>query len=294
MISNSQKSKKFHKNSNRKFPSPIFHELLIYLNLAKIRLFDRNGTILGTKGAQMIKNNPKKTYYKMAWIDYLCRTDFRSTIKHGFILYLAVAMLAVPSALCSQQHKVMIFKMPSVELAMAPFAGPAASLTQSLDAESAIGASPETMMKASEAVKNAPPYLEHIMQAAEAYEVDPALIRAVIVAESSYNPQAVSNRGAQGLMQLMPSTAKSLGVENSFDPAMNIDGGARYLRQLLDRFDGDVRLALAAYNAGSRYVRKYRGVPPFKATRRYIKKVLKYQQKFQSEMAASAKVDPAV
>jgi soluble lytic murein transglycosylase-like protein len=88
-------------------------------------------------------------------------------------------------------------------------------------------------------------------------------------------------------MQLMPQTAKSLGIEDSFDPAMNIDGGVRYFRQLLDRFSGDVRLALAAYNAGSRYVRKYGGVPPFGATKRYIKKVLRYHKKFQTEMASS-------
>jgi soluble lytic murein transglycosylase-like protein len=130
------------------------------------------------------------------------------------------------------------------------------------------------------------PFEEFIMQAAQTYQVDPTLIRAIIMAESSYNPRAVSHRGAQGLMQLMPTTAKWLGIRDSFDPAMNIDGGVRYFRRLLDRFDGDVKLALAAYNAGSRYVRKYGGVPPFRATRIYIKKVLHYHHLLQEQMAA--------
>ena len=88
-------------------------------------------------------------------------------------------------------------------------------------------------------------------------------------------------------MQLMPSTAAALGVNDLFDPEDNINGGVKYLRQLLDRFDNDVRLALAAYNAGSRHVRNYNGVPPFRATRLYIKKVFKYQALFEAEMSAS-------
>ena len=126
-----------------------------------------------------------------------------------------------------------------------------------------------------------PPYHEQVIEAAQTYEVDPALIHAIIQAESNYNPAAVSRRGAQGLMQLMPTTARSLGVTDSFDPALNIDGGVRYFKKLLDRFDGDEKLALAAYNAGSRYVRKYNGIPPFPATRIYIKKVLAYRDRFE-------------
>jgi soluble lytic murein transglycosylase-like protein len=138
----------------------------------------------------------------------------------------------------------------------------------------------------SEPRKPEPPFHRLILQAAVTHGIEPALIKAVILAESNYNPKAVSKRGARGLMQLMPGTAASLGVSDPFDPEDNINGGAKYLRQLLDRFDNDVRLALAAYNAGSRHVRNYNGVPPFRATRLYIKKVFKFQARFQEEMAA--------
>jgi len=98
---------------------------------------------------------------------------------------------------------------------------------------------------------------DHIIQrVAKSYDVDPALVRAIIMAESSYNPRAVSKKGAKGLMQLMPKTAEYLGVEDSFNPEHNIDGGVRYFKELLDQFKGDVKLALAAYNAGSTRVRE--------------------------------------
>ncbi len=126
------------------------------------------------------------------------------------------------------------------------------------------------------------PFHNIIVQAADRHDVDPAIIKAIIKAESSYNPRAVSHCGAKGLMQLMPETAGTLGVENIFDPRHNIEGGTKYFRQLLDRFDGDTRLALAAYNAGIRKVLKYNGVPPFRATKNYIRKVLKYYQHYKA------------
>ena len=129
--------------------------------------------------------------------------------------------------------------------------------------------------------KPAHPFDRIIHKAAERYEVDPALVKAIIMAESSYNPKAVSKKGARGLMQLMPRTAKALGVEDSFDPADNIDAGVRYFRQLLDQFNGNVKLAVAAYNAGSRKVKKYHGIPPFKNTRCYVAKVIEYHQTYQ-------------
>ncbi|MCG6909703.1 MAG: lytic transglycosylase domain-containing protein [Deltaproteobacteria bacterium] len=134
------------------------------------------------------------------------------------------------------------------------------------------------------------PFERIINQAATTHKVDPALIKAIIMAESRYNPRAVSKRGAIGLMQLMPVTAKWLGVEDSFDPEENINGGVMYFRKLLDRFDGDIKLALAAYNAGSRYVRKYGGVPPFRQTQTYIFKVFKYQRQFRQESTKADKM----
>jgi len=122
-----------------------------------------------------------------------------------------------------------------------------------------------------------------IQEASDLYEVEPELIQAIIMAESSYNPRAVSKRGARGLMQLMPTTAKSLGVEDSFNPEHNIHGGVKYFKRLLDRFDGDTGMALAAYNAGSKKVRKYKGIPPFKATRHYIKRVFSYYNRYKTD-----------
>ena len=125
-------------------------------------------------------------------------------------------------------------------------------------------------------------YHSLIVKTAYRYKVEPAIIKAIIMAESGFNPKAVSKVGARGLMQLMPRTARSLGIEDSFKPAHNIDAGVRYFKYLLDKFDGEIKLALAAYNAGSENVRKYGGVPPFKATEFYINKVLKYYEAYRT------------
>jgi soluble lytic murein transglycosylase-like protein len=119
-----------------------------------------------------------------------------------------------------------------------------------------------------------------ITKASEKYSVDPALIKAVIKAESNFNHRAVSKKGARGLMQLMPATASSLHVQDSFHPESNIEGGVRYLRYLLNYFSGNLHLALAAYNAGENAVIRYGGIPPYPETQIYVRRVLSYLDKF--------------
>jgi soluble lytic murein transglycosylase-like protein len=116
---------------------------------------------------------------------------------------------------------------------------------------------------------------DHIKEMAARYGVRADLVAAVIEAESDNNPRAVSRRGARGLMQLMPKTAKRLGVEDPFDPKENIEAGVKHLRAMMDRFDNNIPLALAAYNAGEVAVIKHRGVPPYRETRAYVKRILK-------------------
>ncbi len=117
-----------------------------------------------------------------------------------------------------------------------------------------------------------------VAEAARRHGLDPALVMAVVGVESGFQPQAVSPKGAQGLMQLMPATARDLGVADPFDPAANLDGGSRYLSSLVARYDGDVTKALAAYNAGMGAVARHGGVPPYAETRRYVRRVLgRYQ-----------------
>ena len=126
----------------------------------------------------------------------------------------------------------------------------------------------------------AAPYADLIASAAKQYGVDPALISGVIESESSFDPNAVSRAGAKGLMQLMDSTARGLGVTNAFDPTQNVMAGTKLLRQLLERYGGDVSLTLAAYNAGPGAVSQYGGIPPYGETQKYVPKVLAAMQRY--------------
>jgi soluble lytic murein transglycosylase len=121
-----------------------------------------------------------------------------------------------------------------------------------------------------------------IKQAAGKFGVDASLVKAVIKAESDFDHKAVSRKGAQGLMQLMPQTAEKMKVRNPFDPKENIIGGTRYLSLMLDRFNNDKKLAVAAYNAGPENVEAYKGIPPFPETKSFVKKVLRYYKQFKS------------
>ena len=123
---------------------------------------------------------------------------------------------------------------------------------------------------------------DEIQAAAQVFTVDDALIRAIIHAESAYQPEALSPRGAQGLMQLMPETQKELQIVDVFDPTSNIEGGTLYLSRLLNQFDQDVELAAAAYNAGPGAVREYGGIPPYKETREYVRRVKILYRRYRS------------
>lgn len=143
--------------------------------------------------------------------------------------------------------------------------------------------------------KLAPGRLEEIIRsAANRYSVDPNLVRAIIKAESDFNTRARSPKGAQGLMQLMPDTARLHSVGNVYDPDENIDGGVRHLRLLLDRYQGDLRLTLAGYNAGIQAVEKYGGVPPYPETREYIRRVLDYHRRYRGSGNGTISIKEAV
>ena len=153
--------------------------------------------------------------------------------------------------------------------------------TQSLDSKSSHAAPATVITTTIDSAVSVPPehaYDEFIREASDLYRVDATLLRSVMQTESAFDALAVSRAGAVGLMQLMPDVASEMGVDDPFDPRQNIMGGAKYLRRLLDRHRGNMRLALASYNAGPGNVTEYGGVPPFPETRKYVKTVTKLVQ----------------
>jgi len=150
--------------------------------------------------------------------------------------------------------------------------------TVSVPAENVIGIEPEEIFPALPPPPKHTPFGDLIRAAAERHGVDERLVSSLIAAESKFNPWAVSRKQARGLMQLMPGTATRFAVQNLFDPAQNIEGGTRYLKELLERYHQDPRLVLAAYNAGPERVGRYRGVPPFPETQAYVRQVLRNWQ----------------
>ena len=137
-------------------------------------------------------------------------------------------------------------------------------------------------------IKNISLYDDEIRAVASQQEISPALVKAVMMAESAFNPNALSPAGAQGLMQLIPSTARAMGVTDVWNARQNIQGGTKFLKQMLDRFEGNVKLAVAAYNAGPRNVEKYDGIPPFDETIAYVERVTDLFARFKENNLALA------
>jgi len=166
--------------------------------------------------------------------------------------------------------------------------------TVEIAAEDVLAIEPEevfTPMPAQPVVKA--PYRELVEAAAERYKVDADLITSVIAVESNFDPKALSPKNARGLMQLLPETADRLGVQNIYDPKENIEAGTRYLRELLQRYNNDLALALAAYNAGPERVQQYGRVPPFAETLSYVRRVKRTYEKSKSKSSAKAPARPA-
>lgn len=197
------------------------------------------------------------------------RTVFDATLKNGFTIHhLRHQTLGATTRLFTDETN--FVDVPTDDIA---------EMAESVEA---LPAPPELE-------KPKPSLTDVIAAASDKHRIDPDLITSVIHAESAFNPKAVSPKGAQGLMQLMPGTASSLGVTNAFDPQSNVDAGTKYLRDLLLRYNGDIAKALAAYNAGPLRVQQYNGVPPYRETRAYVAQIIKEFNHKKRDQLTSAK-----
>jgi soluble lytic murein transglycosylase-like protein len=169
-----------------------------------------------------------------------------------------------------------------------PSSATSTSFNQQLSQASTAQAATSTTATPGAGGSGSVPYEQQIDAAAAKYGIDPAVLKGLIKQESGFNPSAGSSAGAQGLTQLMPGTASSLGVTDLHDPAQSIDGGAHYLKMQLDRFGGDYSKALAAYNAGPGAVQRYGGVPPYSETQNYVKNVLAFAQQYRQDGGQAA------
>ena len=182
--------------------------------------------------------------------------------------------------------------LPLAGAASATLPGAALTASSPAPATSAFGAIP-TLPTSSTATSPPGQYDSLVQQAAARYGLDPAVLHGLIEQESGFDPNAHSSAGAEGLTQLMPGTASSLGVSNPLDPAQSIDGGARYLSGLLKQFGGNTQDALAAYNAGPGAVQRYGGIPPYAETQNYVTKVLGYANAYRQSAAGASLSTPA-
>ena len=177
---------------------------------------------------------------------------------------------------------------PAAAPAPAAFASQLASATAATAAPAATTASAGLMATGASELPAGTPFASEITAAAKKHGIDPALLAGLVKQESGFNPNAGSPAGARGLTQLMPGTAAGLGVSNVLDPIQSLDGGAKYLRQQLDAFGGDVTRALAAYNAGPGAVQRYGGVPPYAETQNYVQKVQANAAQYRAGGAATS------